>query len=183
MRGPLRLGIRRGWAGGVGPGGAGAWPVVGEQELAGGLIRVVLVQEDDGMWRASFCTQADAGVGDILEAVADRSALEQVYHAVEEVHGFGQAQTRNYWSHVAVAHLTLWWHTLIELWAWRRPEAELVDRRLSPWDTADRRPSHADKRNALRRRCLEEEFCAGAAGLAVPQKIQSLWRRLVKLVA
>src|SRR6185369_7705156 len=76
---------------------------------AGGLIRVVLVKEDDGGWRAYFCTKADASVAEILEAVADRSALEQVYHDTKEVHGFGQAQTRNYWSNVAVAHLTLWW--------------------------------------------------------------------------
>jgi DDE superfamily endonuclease len=150
---------------------------------AGGLIRVVLVKEDDGAWRAYFCTKADASVADILEAVADRSALEQVYHDVKEVHGFGQAQTRNYWSNVAVAHLTLWWHTLIELWAWHRSDAELVDRRLSPWDDTDRRPSHADKRNALRRKCLEEEFRMGAAGGSVPRKIQRLWRRVVKLVA
>ena len=27
----------------------------------------------------------------------------------------GEWQTRNYWSHVAVYHLNLWWHTLIEL--------------------------------------------------------------------
>jgi len=150
---------------------------------AAGLIRVVLVKEDDGTWRAYFCTKADASVAEILEAVADRSALEQVYHDVKEVHGLGEAQTRNYWSNVAVVHLTLWWHTLIELWAWHRSDRELVDRRLSPWDDEDRRPSHADKRNALRRQCLQEEFQVGAAGGTVPRKIRRLWRRLVKLVA
>jgi DDE superfamily endonuclease len=150
---------------------------------AGGLIRVVLVKEDDGSWRAYFCTHADATVAEILEAVADRSALEQVFHDVKEVHGVGQAQTRNYWSNVAVYHVNLWWHTLIELWAWHRPAKELVQRQLSPWDDEDRRPSHADKRNALRRQCLEEEFQAAAGLGAVPRKIQSLWRRVVRLVA
>jgi len=150
---------------------------------AGGLIRVVLVKEDDSTWRAYFCTRTDASVAEILEAVADRSALEQVFHDVKEVHGLGQAQTRNYWSNIAVVHLTMWWHTLIELWAWNRSAAELVDRRLSPWDDAGRRPSHADKRNALRRQCLEEEFRAGAADGDLPRKIQRLWRRVVKLVA
>jgi hypothetical protein len=150
---------------------------------ASGLIRVVLVKEDDGDWRAYFCTQTDATVTEILEAVADRSALEQVFHDVKEVHGVGQAQTRNYWSNVAVYHLKLWLHTLIELWAWRRPAHQLVDRQLSPWDDADRRPSHADKRNALRRQCLEDEFQAGAALGTVPRKIKSLWRRVVRLVA
>jgi hypothetical protein len=150
---------------------------------AGGLIRVVLVQEDDSSWRAYFCTHAAATVAEILEAVADRAAIEQVFHDVKEVHGVGQAQTRNYWSNVAVYHVKLWWHTLIELWAWHRPAKDLVDRRLSPWDDADRRPSHADKRNALRRQCLEKEFQAAAVLGAVPRKIQSLWRRVVRLVA
>jgi hypothetical protein len=150
---------------------------------AGGLIRVVLVKEDDGSWRAYFCTHAEATVAEILEAVADRAALEQVFHDVKEVHGVGQAQTRNYWSNVAVYHLHLWWHTFIELWAWNRPATELVDRSLSPWDDAERRPSHADKRNALRRHCLEEQFQAAATAGAIPRKIQSLWRRVVRLVA
>jgi DDE superfamily endonuclease len=150
---------------------------------AGGLIRVVIVKEDDGSWRAYFCTKADASVAEILDAVADRSALEQVFHDVKEVHGVGQAQTRNYWSNVAVYHLNLWWHTLIELWAWHRPAKDLVDRQLSPWDDPDRRPSHADKRNALRRQCIEEEYRAGAAFGPVPRKIQRLCRRLARLVA
>ena len=150
---------------------------------AGGVIRVVLVKEDHGAWRAYFCTDVQATVREILEAVADRSALEQVFHDVKEVHGVGQAQTRNYWTNVAVYHLNLWLHTLIELWAWHRSAKELVDRRRSPWDDEDRRPSHADRRNALRRQCLEEEFRAGAAAGPLPRKIESLWRRVVRLVA
>jgi hypothetical protein len=151
---------------------------------AGGLIRVVLTQEEaQGAWRAYFCTDVQATVREILEAVADRSALEQVFHDVKEVHGVGQAQTRNYWTNVAVYHLSLWLHTLIELWAWNRTGRELVDRRQSPWDDAERRPSHADRRNALRRQCLEEEYQRGAAAGPVPRIIESLWRRVVRLVA
>jgi len=150
---------------------------------AGGLIRVVLVKEDHDAWRAYFCTDVQASVREILEAVADRSALEQVFHDVKEVHGVGQAQTRNYWTNVAVYHLNLWLHTLIELWAWHRTAKELVDRRRSPWDDANRRPSHADRRNALRRQCLEEEFRAGEAAGPVPRIIETLWRRVVRLVA
>jgi hypothetical protein len=150
---------------------------------AGGVIRVVIVKEDNGEWRAYFCTDEHAPVREILEAVADRSALEQVFHDVKEVHGVGQAQTRNYWTNVAVYHLNLWLHTLIELWAWRRSANELVNRRYSPWDDEQRRPSHADRRNTLRRHCLEEEYSAGAAAGPVPRKIQRLWRRVVRLVA
>jgi len=150
---------------------------------AGGVIRVVLVKEDDDEWRAYFCTDVQTPVREILEAVADRSALEQVFHDVKEVHGVGQAQTRNYWTNVGVYHLNLWLHTMIELWAWHRSPKELVDRKRSPWDDADRRPSHADRRNALRRQCLEEEFRVGATAGSLPRKIESLWRRLIRLVA
>ncbi len=43
---------------------------------AGGAIRVVVVQETDG-WRAYFCTNPDATVAEILEAAADRGAIEK----------------------------------------------------------------------------------------------------------
>jgi hypothetical protein len=150
---------------------------------ANGLIRVVLVKEEDQSWRAYFCTKAQATVAEILEAIADRSALEQVYHDVKEVHGVGQAQTRHYWSSVGVLHLELWLHTLIEIWAWHRPAKDLVNRSASPWDDTERRPSHADKRNALRRQCLEQEFQAATAAERVSPKIANLWRRLVGLTA
>jgi hypothetical protein len=42
--------------------------------VVGGLIRVVLVREDDG-WEAFFCTDAAATVEQILEAFADRAAI------------------------------------------------------------------------------------------------------------
>jgi hypothetical protein len=148
----------------------------------GGMIRVVLVQEDDG-WVAYFCTKADATVAEILEAVADRAAIEQDFHDIKEVHGAGKQQVRNYWANLAVYHIALWWHTLIELWAWNKPHEQLTDRRASPWDDADRRPSHADRRNALRRACLENEFERLQLTGSMPRKIHRLWRRLLKLVA
>src|SRR5262249_40290089 len=68
---------------------------------AGGVIRVVLVQGRDG-WVAYFCTDPNATVAQIPEAVADRAAIEQDFHDVKEVHGAGQQQVRNYWANVAV---------------------------------------------------------------------------------
>jgi len=53
---------------------------------AGGVIRVVLVKEDHG-WYAFYCTDANASVGDILEAFADRATIEQDFHDVKEVWG------------------------------------------------------------------------------------------------
>jgi hypothetical protein len=46
-------------------------------------------------------------------------------HVVKEVWGAGQQQVRNIWTNVAVYHLNLWMHTLVELWAWSRSHKEL----------------------------------------------------------
>jgi len=148
----------------------------------GGVIRVVLVKEAHA-WFAYFCTKADASVQEILEAVADRTAIEQNFHDLKDVHGAGQQQLRNYWANIAAYHVTLWWHTLIELWAWNKPQTKLSDRSASPWDDANRRPSHADRRNALRRQCLEIEFQREGVAALIPRKIRRVWKRLLKLVA
>jgi len=149
---------------------------------AGGMIRVVLVKEPHG-WFPYFCTKVDASVQEILEAVADRAAVEQNFHDLKEVHGAGEQQVRNYWANIAAYHITMWWHTLIELWAWDKPQRELCDRSASPWDDASRRPSHADRRNALRRQCLKNDFQRVETAGPMPRKIRRLWERLLKLVA
>ena len=123
----------------------------------GGVIRVVLVREVES-WVAYFSTDPDLSVAAILEAVADRSALEQVFHDVKEVHGAGQQQLRHVWANVGAWNLIGWWHTLVELWAWNRPHARLRDRSDSPWDKPERRPSHANRCQELRREALQEEY-------------------------
>jgi hypothetical protein len=147
----------------------------------GGVIRVVLVREDDGTWRAYFCTKADASVADILMAIADRAGIEQVFHDVKEVHGAGQQQLRHVYANIGAYNLILWMHTLIELWAWPRSHEELCDRSASPWDDPDRRPSHADRRKALRRQCLDEQFSRLSALKRLPRKIRQLCEQLLSL--
>src|SRR5438477_3254628 len=149
---------------------------------AGGLIRVVLVREEDG-WKAFLCTAPEARVAQILEAVADRAAIEQDFHDLKEVHGAGQQQVRHYWANIAVYHLNLWLHTLIELWAWGQSHRQLCDRKRSPWDDPDRRPSHADRRNALRRYCLQTEIQRLHGRDPLTPKFRSLVRRLLQLIA
>jgi hypothetical protein len=149
---------------------------------AGGAIRVVIVRETDG-WLAFFATDPNATVAQILEAVADRGAIEQDFHDLKEVHGAGQQQVRNYWANVAAYNLNLWLHTLIELWAWARPQAELCDRSHSPWDDPERRPSHADRRNALRRSCLQLQFQNILSPHGVTQQIRELFTSLLRMVA
>jgi len=147
---------------------------------AGGVIRVVLVKEDHGCF-AFFCTNPTATVLEILEAFADRATIEQDFHDIKEVWGAGQQQVRNIWTNVAAYHLILWMHTLVELWAWNRKRGALRDRSDSPWDDPNRRPSHADRRKALRRLILQNELSAITAGWSLPRKITKLARRLMAL--
>ena len=70
----------------------------------------------------------------------------------------GEVQLRRVWSNVGAFHLGMWVHTLTESWAWKRSAEELSDRRVSPWDDAARRPSHADRRRALQRAMWQEEY-------------------------
>lgn len=124
---------------------------------AGGVIRVVLVKEARG-WVAFFCTNPDASVADVLEAVADRFSLETAFRDVKEVVGAGQQQVRFIGANIGAFHLCLWTYTMTEAWAWNRDDDELAERSASPWDDASRRPSHADKRRAWRRQLLGEEI-------------------------
>lgn len=148
----------------------------------GGVIRVVLVREVD-RWEAFFCTDPEATVTQILECFADRSTIEQVFHDIKEVWGAGQQQVRNVFSNVACFHLNLWMHTLVECWAWHRPAAEIRDRALSPWDSADRRPSHADRRKALCRQCLQNELSIVQLTHWIAKPIQKLLKTLSSLAA
>ncbi len=148
----------------------------------GGVIRVVLVKEDHG-WYAFFCTDPNASVKEILEAFADRSTIEQDFHDVKEVWGSGQQQVRNIWTNLAVYNLNLWMHTLVELWAWNKSHDELCNRSASPWDNATRRPSHANRRNALRGHILRNELSAIANTWPLPTKIIELAKNLMALVA
>jgi hypothetical protein len=74
-------------------------------------------------------------------------------------------------------------YTLVELWAWRLPHEQLCDRSDSPWDDPDRRPSHANRRQALRQQFLENELQSLARRGSVPQKILTLTRWLLHLAA
>jgi hypothetical protein len=148
----------------------------------GGVIRVVLVKEDHG-WYAFFCTDPMASVQEILEAFADRATIEQDFHDVKEVWGSGQQQVRNIWNNLAVYNLNLWMHTLVELWAWNKSREQLVDRSDSPWDDAERRPSHANRRKALRRHVLRNQLSTINAAWSLPVKIIRLAESLVALAA
>jgi hypothetical protein len=74
---------------------------------AAGRIRVVLVKEEEN-WVAFFSTNAEATAQEILEAVADRGAIEQTNKDVKEIWGAGQQQVRNVHSNEGCFNLNLW---------------------------------------------------------------------------
>ncbi len=148
----------------------------------GGVIRVVLVKEEHD-WYAFFCTKSDVNVAEILEGFSDRATIEQDFHDVNEVWGSGQQQVRHIWTNLAVYNLNLWMHTLVEIWAWKKTERQLVDRHDSPWDDATRRPSHANRRKALRKQILRHELLAITTDWSLPRKIIQLTKSLVALAA
>jgi hypothetical protein len=145
-----------------------------------GTIRVVMVQEPTGA-EYFFSIDPEVSVREILEAFADRSAIEQLFHDVKEVWGAGQQQLRSLWANIGAWHLNLWMHALVELWAWAKPKRLLCDRSASPWDDPDRRPSHADRRKALRRTILGAEYSAIARAWQLPRRIRAMVQRLFRL--
>jgi hypothetical protein len=147
---------------------------------AGGVIRVVIVKEQEG-WLPYFSTKPEASPEEILEAMADRSALEQTNKDVKEVWGAGQQQVRNLHSSAGCFNLNLWMYSLVEAWAWDKAEGELVDR--DPWDAEPRRPSHQDKRKALQREVLREEIEAVLSGRPTEEDFRALAERLLALAA
>jgi hypothetical protein len=149
---------------------------------AGGCIRVVLVQEACG-WLALFSTDPALSAAEILTAAADRFSIEQDFHDLKEVEGVGQQQLRDIWANVGAFHLLAWAHTLTELWAWDQPREAICDRSDAPWDDAARRPSHADRRKALQRHCLGQEFLCVAAGQPLAPEIQEFVGRVIRHAA
>lgn len=146
----------------------------------GGRIRVVLVREDDG-WLAFFCTDPTMPAATILEVMADRGAIEQMFKDLKEVWGAGQQQVRNVYASIGAFTVNLTMYSVVEAWAWARADEDVVDRERSPWDTEERRPSHADKRKALQREILRGEIQAVVRDRAERQEFQNLTRRLLDL--
>ena len=115
--------------------------------------------------------------------------VETTFRDCKEIVDAGQQQVRFVWENVGAFHICLWTFTMTEAWAWSRSEDELVDRRASPWDDPDRRPSHADKRRSWRRSCWPRRFVRFYARgsprrkFAPPRAIARFGRMIVVKVA
>lgn len=150
---------------------------------AGGEVMVLIVREDKNSWRAFMCTNLLATAEEILEAVADRFAIEQNFHDLKEIEGAGQQQVRNFWANVGAFHLNMWVHAMVELWAWDKRASVICDRSDSPWDDAYRRPSHADRCQALRQAVLRKTFFDISGHSRKNRKIVRQFYKLMKLAA
>jgi hypothetical protein len=183
-----RAGQRRGWS-------TGTFALYGRPTVkryktflatwrpAGGPIRVVLVDEPRG-WVAYFCTDVSASVAEVLSCVAARFSIETSFRDCKDIVGAGQQQVRRLARNVGAFHVCLWTYTLTEAWAWGQREPELVGHRSdAPWDDAERRPSHADKRRAWRRQLLAEEIRAVLRPGHTEADIQATAERLLNLAA
>ena len=114
------------------------------------------------------------------DRVLEQSVVDRSVQADQRgEHRAGQQQVRNLWANIGAFHLTLWAHCLTELWAWFQPKEALCDRSDSPWDDAARRPSHADRRKALQRSCLAEEFSFLKRRLTIASEIQQFITGLI----
>lgn len=151
--------------------------------LVSGEIRVVILRFEDGSWAPYFCTDTSAEVRDILEAVAARWAIEEHFHDVKEVWGAGQQQVRNVWSNMGCWNLNQWMYTLVELCCWDRDKSELTDRSDRPWDNAERRPSHADRRRTIAQEMLRNPIYAALPPTLNNSNFKTLLEHIIALAA
>jgi hypothetical protein len=150
---------------------------------AGGEVLVLITREANNAWRAFMCTNLSATAQEILEAVAARCAIEQNFHDLKEIEGVGRQQVRTLDANTGAFHLNLWVHTMVELWAWRQQAGVIRNRTDSPWDDADRRPSHADRCAGLRRATLKQTILETFGHGRQDRKIARQLYRLMKLAA
>jgi hypothetical protein len=157
---------------------------VAASKLTKGMpIKVVLVKENDKTCVPLMSTDANMDVKEILEAYGVRFGIEEMFKDLKEVWGWGKQEVRKLETNEAVTTMNMLSFGLTELSTWDRKAEELVDRRSSPWDDPDRRPSHADRRNFLRRGMLENELNAALGSQSIPKKIIPLLKRLMGLAA
>jgi hypothetical protein len=146
-------------------------------------IKVVIVKEDDGIWVPLMATDAAMSAKAILESYSVRFGIEEMFKDLKEVWGWGKQEVRLLESNEAATALNMVLYSMVELSTWDRSAAELVDRSYRPWDDADRRPSHADRRNFLRRAIFAKEFNEVMLAKITPIKIIPLLKRMMMLAA
>ncbi len=146
-------------------------------------VKAVIVKEDEKNWVPLISTDATMEVKEILESYGVRFGIEEVFKDLKEVWGWGKQELRLLESSEAATTLNMLLYDMTELSAWDWSAEELVDRRHRPWDDADWRPSHEDRRHFLRHGILANEFNAVLGLELMPKKIIDILERLLKLAA
>jgi len=146
-------------------------------------IKVVIVKEDDKTWLPLISTDVDVSDLEILESYAVRFGIEEMFKDLKEVWGWGKQELRKLESNEAATVMNMLLFGMTELATWDCSHGELVDRSDRPWDDAERRPSHADRRNFLRRACLAKELNDACHWSTIPAKIRIALEKLMRLAA
>ena len=146
-------------------------------------VKVVLIKENEKVWVPLISTDAAMSEVEILEGYGVRFGIEETFKDLKEVWGWGKQELRKLESNEAATTMNMLLYGMTELSTWDRSAEELVDRRSRPWDDADRRPSHEDRRNFLRHGMLANEFNAALNLSFMPKKIINVLQRLLKLAA
>jgi hypothetical protein len=155
---------------------------VAASRLTGGKpIRVVIVKENDKTWLPLMSTDAAMSVVEILESYAVRFGIEEMFKDLKDVWGWGKQELRKLESNEAATTMNMLLFGMTELSTWERSQEELVDR--SPWDDWERRPSHANRRNCLRRAILAKDFYDALRGARLTPKIILALEKLMRLAA
>jgi hypothetical protein len=143
-------------------------------------VRVVIIKEDEGTWVPLMCTDISRTATEIWESYGVRFGIEEMFKDLKEIWGWGKQEVRLLERNEAATAMNLSLFSMTELATWDRSQAELVDRSCSPWDDKDRRPSHSDRRNFLRREIMANELNAVMDWNFTPSKIDSLLERLMQ---
>jgi len=146
-------------------------------------VRVVIIKEDDGTWVPLMCTDISRSAKEILESYGVRFGIEEMFKDLKEVWGWGKQEVRLLERNEAATVMNMLLYSMTELTTWDRTQEELVDRSYRPWDDADRRPSHSDRRNFLRRAILMQELNTVMDWNFIPQKIIALLKKAMQLAA
>lgn len=117
------------------------------------------ISERCGKWGTFVSTDTTMTPEEILISYSYRFSIEEMFKDLKMVCGLGRQQVRNLWSNLACFNLVLIAYTIVELWAWDKPEALLKQNRPE-WDDYTRRPSHQNKRQLLIREIRWNDFSA-----------------------
>jgi hypothetical protein len=149
-------------------------------------IKVVIVKEDEKTWLPLMSSDAEVAVVEILEILesyAVRFGIEEMFKDLKDVWGWGKRELRRLESNEAATTVNMLLFGMTVLATWNRSQGELVDREDSPWDDAERRPSHADRQNFLSRTILAKDFYDALRNARITTKIIHVLEKLMQIAA